>query len=122
MRSATIAWLLALSTFAGYAFGAGVPAFLVPQMPAQPVRVGFPLISTILTVEDASHNPLSGISVTYSSPSNGPSCTFSNGAHSITVVSASDGTVGPGATANSLAGPYNVTASTLTGATLITGT
>ena len=62
------------------------------------------------TVKDANNNPLSGVSVTFTAPTTGASGTFSSSA---TVTTNSSGVaISPVFTANTIAGTYNVSAST----------
>ena len=62
-------------------------------------------------VTDASSNPLTGISVTFTAPATGPSGTFSNGTATITVNTASNGIASAPFTANGSTGGYSVSAS-----------
>jgi hypothetical protein len=63
-------------------------------------------------VTDASNNPLSGVQVTFTAPSSGPSGTFSNGTATITLPTASNGVAAASFTANGVTGgAYIVTAS-----------
>jgi CSLREA domain-containing protein len=65
-----------------------------------------------VTVKDASSNPVSGVSVTFTGPASGASGTFSNSTATITVATNSSGVASAPITANSIAGgPYNVSAS-----------
>jgi hypothetical protein len=65
-----------------------------------------------VTVEDASSNPVSGVSVTFTAPATGASGKFSNTTRTITVTTGSDGVASVPFTANTTAGgPYNVAVS-----------
>ena len=65
-----------------------------------------------VTVEDASNNPVSGVSVTFTAPGSGASGTFGGGGASETVTTDGSGVATSSTfTANSTAGGYNVTAS-----------
>ena len=99
--------------FAGAAFAAGPVASLVPatQNLSTPVTATFNP-SPIVLVYDSANNLLTGISVTFTTPSSGPSGTFSNGTHAITVVS-SNGQAGAVLNANAQPGTYTVNAAAL---------
>jgi hypothetical protein len=63
-------------------------------------------------VTDASSNPLSGVTVTFQAPASSASGTFANGQTSTTASTNASGiATATTFTANSIAGPYNVTAS-----------
>ncbi|MGA2536290.1 MAG: choice-of-anchor Q domain-containing protein, partial [Terracidiphilus sp.] len=65
-----------------------------------------------VTVEDASSNPVSGVSVTFTAPGSGASGKFSNSTATITVSTNASGIASAPFTANSTAGgPYTVSAS-----------
>ena len=64
-----------------------------------------------VTVTDASNNPISGISVTFTAPATGATGTFSNATHTITIVSDASGVASaPFTTNGTLGGPYMLTA------------
>src|ERR1700726_1979138 len=64
-----------------------------------------------VTVKDASSNPISGVSVTFTAPGSGASGTFSNNTATITVATNASGVASAPFTANATAGgPYTVTA------------
>ena len=61
------------------------------------------------TVRDSHNNVLSGVSVTYTAPSSGPSGTFPGGVLTATVITDASGwAAAPTFTANGIAGPYQV--------------
>ena len=100
----------ALSTTFALTNSAGAPATIA-------ATVGTPQSTTVNTafatalqakVVDASNNPLSGVSVTFSAPASGASGTFSGSATVVT--NASGVATAPTFTANGIAGAYNVTA------------
>ncbi len=63
-------------------------------------------------VRDASNNPVSGATVTFTSPSTGASGKFTGGVRSVNVTTTASGiATAPTFTADTLAGTYNVTAS-----------
>ncbi|MBV9770910.1 MAG: Ig-like domain-containing protein, partial [Bryobacterales bacterium] len=62
-------------------------------------------------VKDASNNPLSGVTVTFASPSAGASAAFSGSTTATAISNASGIATAPALTANSQAGSYTVTAS-----------
>ena len=64
-----------------------------------------------VTVEDASNNPVSGVSVTFTAPGSGASGTFGGGASETITTDGSGVATSSTFTANSTAGGYNVTAS-----------
>src|SRR5450631_271635 len=61
----------------------------------------------MVIVKDGSNNPVSGVTVTFASPTSGPSATLAPGT---SVVTGSDGTASVSATASVAAGAYDVTA------------
>jgi hypothetical protein len=64
-----------------------------------------------VTVKDASNNPVSGATVTFTAPSSGPSGTFAGGQTTATATTNAQGVAtAPVFTANSVAGSYTVTA------------
>ncbi len=64
----------------------------------------------VAIVKDSNNNPLSGVTVTFTAPSSGPSGTFSGSLTTITGTTNASGQVSEPFTANSVAGSYNVTA------------
>jgi hypothetical protein len=78
----------------------------------QSVTVGTAFSSLSVTVEDAAGNPVSGQSVTFTSPASGSSGTFSNNTNTITATTNRSGVVSESFIANSMAGgPYNISVS-----------
>ena len=65
----------------------------------------------VATVTDTLGNPVSGVDVKFTSPSNGQSCTFPGGSNSKTVTTNSLGQASINVTANDSVGNYNVKAS-----------
>jgi hypothetical protein len=99
--------------FASAAFAAGPVAFLTPEIPTLSALPGALFQGGPgVIVEDANGDLVTGTSVTFTAPSSGASGTFSNGGHSITVVS-SGGIARASFTANSIPGTYTVTAAAL---------
>jgi hypothetical protein len=93
--------------------GIGVPAsvsaiFGTPQ--SATINTAFATALTA-TVRDASSNPLSGVTVTFSAPGAGASASFSGAATATAVTNASGAAAGPTLTANGQTGSYTVTAS-----------
>ena len=74
------------------------------------IPIGFAFQPLIATVEDASGNPLPGVTVTFSVPATGASGTFSNGQATIGVVSDVNGNAQAVLTANQTAGTFQVNA------------
>ncbi len=77
-----------------------------------PVLGRFPdaLVATVL---DADGNPVVDAPVVFTAPTSGPSCTFANGATTITVLTNAEGhAIASGVTANTAAGSYDVTIAT----------
>src|SRR5450631_57888 len=75
-----------------------------PQSTAANTAFGTNLM---VIVKDGSNNPVSGVTVTFASPTSGPSATLAPGT---SVVTGSDGTASVSATASVAAGAYDVTA------------
>jgi 6-phosphogluconolactonase (cycloisomerase 2 family) len=73
----------------------------------------------VATVKDSDGNPVSGMTVTFSSPASGASCSFAGGETTATT-DASGVATSANVTANGTMGSYTVTA-TATGATSLTG-
>ncbi len=63
----------------------------------------------IVQVEDENHKPVAGALVTFLAPNNGPTATFSNGAHSITLTTDAQGrAVLQGITPNKASGKFQI--------------
>ena len=69
------------------------------------------------TLQDGSHQPMSGVTVTFTAPATGASATFSGAAVATAVTNSSGIATSPALTANGLTGTYTVTAG-LTGASV----
>ena len=79
-----------------------------PQSAAVNTAFAHPLA---VTVDDAASNPMSGVSVTFTSPGSGASGVFSNSSTSIVVPTNASGVASTAFTANgTVGGPYTVTA------------
>ena len=65
----------------------------------------------VATVKDQSNNPVGGAAVTFTAPSSGQSCTFTDAVTEITATTNAQGQAQVSITANATAGSYNVTAS-----------
>ena len=63
------------------------------------------------TVKDASNNPVSGVTVTFTAPATGASAAFSGSATATATTNASGIAIAPALTANGQSGAYTVTAS-----------
>jgi hypothetical protein len=63
------------------------------------------LTPLVVTATDAAGNVVSGVSVTFTAPTSGPSGTFSNNATKITLVTDGAGVVAPSFTANAIPSP-----------------
>src|SRR5581483_6231866 len=63
------------------------------------------------TVKDASNNPVSGVTVTFTAPTTGASAAFSGSASATAVTNASGIATAPALTANAQTGSYTVTVS-----------
>jgi Fe-S cluster assembly iron-binding protein IscA len=97
-----------LSNTAGAASSMTANAGTTPQTATVGTAFGNALA---VTVEDASSNPVSGVSVTFTAPGSGASGKFSNSTATITVSTNSSGVASAPFTANSMAGgPYSVSA------------
>jgi hypothetical protein len=104
-----------VATLANYSLTnlAGAPAAII-------ATVGTPQSATVnaafatalqATVKDAGANPLSGVTVTFTSPNTGAFARFSGAATATAVTNASGIATAPALTANGVAGTYTVTAS-----------
>jgi len=89
-----------------------VPVIAVYAGSPQSANVGTSFASALQAkVTDASGNPVSGVTVTFTAPASGASATF-NGSNSATAITTASGVAtSPAPTANSIAGSYTVTAS-----------
>jgi hypothetical protein len=113
--TASVAGVTALATFAGLTNVAVLPASITATAGATqhaPEDAPFPIPLTV-TVTDQFGNPLSGVTVTFTAPSTGPSGSFPGGSLTATVTTGANGmAVAPTFTANTtVGGPYTVTAS-----------
>gem|GEM_PF-918063 len=84
-----------------------------PQSTAAGTAFATPLTAT--ATENTSGVAVSGVSMTFTAPSTGPSGTFSNSTNTITATTNASGAIAESFTANATAGgPYNVTAGATT--------
>src|SRR5207245_1810362 len=111
----TTTWKNAVNGAVGF-----ITAFKVASGPSITATAGTPQSAAIktevgregqATVKDASNNPVSGVTVTFTAPASGASGTFAGGVNTATTNAQGIATA-PVFTANSVAGgPYTVTAS-----------
>ena len=120
-QTLTVSWVTTSGagnvTLNGAALTGGAPA---PGSPTIAATAGTPQSTAVLTsfgtalqstVKDASNNPISGATVTFTAPSSGASASFSGSATTTAITNASGVATAPALTANGQTGTYAVTAS-----------
>ena len=88
----------------------GAPANINGNSAPDPMPIGFPFPALTVTVTDSSSNRLPGVTVTFTSPTSGASCTFPNGQTTYAAVTDSNGSASAVCTANQTAGQFQVDA------------
>jgi Fe-S cluster assembly iron-binding protein IscA len=107
-----------LTNTAGAAHSMATGSGTTPQSAAVSTPFTTPLS---VTVDDASGNPVAGLSVTFTAPATGASGTFSNSTNTTTVATNGSGVASAGSfTANSTAGGFYAVTAAATGLTTVT--
>ena len=119
-QTLTVSWAMTSGagnvTLNGAALSGGTPVTGSPTITATAGTPQSAAINTVLatalqaTVKDASSNPLSGVTVTFTAPSSGASATFSGSATATAVTNSSGIATAPALATNGQTGSYTVTA------------